>query len=77
VGRITDLIPIRSGRMSASPFAFYRGTAALMAADLVCEYPDKKGNYTFMRALDIWYDKIDLQKYEGMKIGLATRRLWQ
>jgi hypothetical protein len=29
-----DLIPIRFGRMSASPFAFYRGSAALMAADL-------------------------------------------
>ena len=28
------LIPIRFGRMSASPFAFYRGSAALMAADL-------------------------------------------
>src|SRR5574340_1228693 len=34
VGRIPDLIPIRFGRMSASPFAFYRGSAALMAADL-------------------------------------------
>ena len=29
-----DLVPIRWGRMSASPFAFYRGSAALMAADL-------------------------------------------
>ena len=29
-----DLIPIRHGRMLQSPFAFYRGTAALMAADL-------------------------------------------
>ena len=33
-GRVEDLIPIRFGRMSASPFAFYRGSAALMAADL-------------------------------------------
>lgn len=32
--RIPELIPLRSERMSASPFAFYRGTAALMAADL-------------------------------------------
>jgi uncharacterized protein (DUF2252 family) len=32
--RMTDLVPIRWGRMSASPFAFYRGSAALMAADL-------------------------------------------
>ena len=29
-----DLVPIRHGRMSQSPFAFYRGTAAIMAADL-------------------------------------------
>jgi uncharacterized protein (DUF2252 family) len=32
--RLPDLIPIRFGRMSQSPFAFYRGGAALMAADL-------------------------------------------
>ncbi|MDO9023699.1 DUF2252 domain-containing protein [Zwartia sp.] len=32
--RIQELIPIRFGRMSHSPFAFYRGAAALMAADL-------------------------------------------
>jgi uncharacterized protein (DUF2252 family) len=29
-----DLVPIRYGRMLASPFAFYRGAAAIMAADL-------------------------------------------
>jgi uncharacterized protein (DUF2252 family) len=33
-GRIHELIPIRYGRMLASPFSFYRGTAALMAYDL-------------------------------------------
>jgi len=32
--RMADLVPIRWGRMSASPFAFYRGSAALMASDL-------------------------------------------
>lgn len=32
--RVQDLLPIRYGRMSASPFAFYRGGAAIMAADL-------------------------------------------
>jgi uncharacterized protein (DUF2252 family) len=32
--RMADLVPIRWGRMSSSPFAFYRGSAALMAADL-------------------------------------------
>ena len=29
-----ELVPIRYGRMLASPFAFYRGAADLMAADL-------------------------------------------
>ncbi len=33
-GRIAELVPLRAERMSANPFAFYRGTAALMAADL-------------------------------------------
>ena len=32
--RIPELIPIRYGRMMASPFAFYRGAAAIMAWDL-------------------------------------------
>jgi uncharacterized protein (DUF2252 family) len=141
-GRVEDLIPIRFGRMSASPFAFYRGSAALMAADLattptsglrvqacgdahmmnfgafatpernvifdindldetlpapfewdlkrlaasvviaaqflrlpdsdaarvatdlVREYRERMANYSSMRALDVWYDKIDMQKYE-------------
>src|SRR5271166_6484227 len=33
-GRIPELVPIRHGRMLASPFAFLRGAAAGMAADL-------------------------------------------
>jgi len=33
-GRVEDLLPIRNGRMMASPFAFYRGSAGLMASDL-------------------------------------------
>ena len=32
--RLPGLIPIRHFRMSASPFAFYRGTASIMAHDL-------------------------------------------
>jgi uncharacterized protein (DUF2252 family) len=32
--RVPELVPIRHGRMSASAFAFYRGSAAIMAADL-------------------------------------------
>src|SRR5437660_668310 len=32
--RVQELIPIRYGRMLLSPFTFYRGAAAVMAADL-------------------------------------------
>lgn len=32
--RLADLVPVRVGRMLQSPFAFYRGSAAVMAADL-------------------------------------------
>lgn len=142
VGRLPNLIPIRFGRMSASPFAFYRGAAALMAADLattptsglrvqacgdahlmnfggfatpernvifdindldetlpapfewdlkrlaasvviaaqhlelpysdigrivtdlVRHYRERMHDYASMRALDVWYDRIDLQKYQ-------------
>ncbi|WP_333682227.1 DUF2252 domain-containing protein [Dyella sp.] len=155
-GRILELVPIRFGRMSASPFAFYRGAAAIMAADLattpssgirvqacgdahlmnfggfatperniifdindldetlpapfewdlkrltasiviaadhlalprsdaarvatdsVREYRERMHNYAGMRALDVWYDRIDLQNYEDRtgdpKVVEATRK---
>ena len=141
-GRLPRLIPIRFGRMSASPFAFFRGAAAVMAADLattptsglrvqacgdahlmnfggfatpernvifdindldetlpapfewdlkrlaasaviaaqhlelpysdtlrltrdlVRQYRERMHDYAYMRALDVWYDRIDLQKYQ-------------
>lgn len=34
IDRVPELLPIRYGRMLQSPFAFYRGAAAIMAADL-------------------------------------------
>ncbi len=33
-GRLPDLLPLRHGRMVASPFTFYRGSALAMAVDL-------------------------------------------
>ena len=33
-GRIPDLLPLRHGRMVASPFTFYRGSVLAMAVDL-------------------------------------------
>lgn len=35
--RIPALVPVRYGRMLASPFAFFRGVAALQAADLAAQ----------------------------------------
>ena len=32
--RIPELVPLRFARMLADPFSFYRGSAAVMAADL-------------------------------------------
>src|SRR5512147_3131501 len=33
-GRLEELIPVRHGRMLQSPFAFFRGSAAIQAYDL-------------------------------------------
>jgi uncharacterized protein (DUF2252 family) len=33
-GRLDDLVPVRMGRMAVSPFAFLRGSASAMAADI-------------------------------------------
>jgi hypothetical protein len=38
--------------------------AARVATDLVREYRERMADYASMRALDVWYDKIDLQRYE-------------
>ncbi|GAB3851274.1 hypothetical protein GCM10027610_077640 [Dactylosporangium cerinum] len=38
--RVADLVPIRIGRMISSPFAFLRGSAAVMAADLAAGTAD-------------------------------------
>jgi uncharacterized protein (DUF2252 family) len=139
-GRLPQLIPIRFGRMLQSPFAFFRGSARLMAADLantpnsglrvqacgdahllnfgafatpernvifdindldetlpapwewdlkrltasvviagryldlsesdsaraataaVCSYRERMADYAFMRALEVWYDRIDIER---------------
>ena len=37
--RVPELVPVRYGRMLASAFTFYRGAAAIMAADLAAS-PD-------------------------------------
>ncbi|MET9379473.1 DUF2252 domain-containing protein [Streptomyces sp. NPDC003035] len=37
VDRVPELLPVRYGRMAVSPFAFLRGAAAVMAADLAAQ----------------------------------------
>jgi len=37
VGRVTDLLPLRAARMAVDSFAFLRGAAAVMAADLALD----------------------------------------
>ena len=39
--RVPELVPIRYGRMLVSPFTFFRGAAALMAADLADDARDR------------------------------------
>jgi len=147
-GRIPTLVPIRFGRMMQSPFAFYRGSAAIMAADLATtpssglivqacgdahlmnfggfatperaivfdindldetlpapwewdlkrlaaslviagqhiqlpdsdcaraaadaarEYRKRMADYAAMRALDVWYDRIDLERFIASRAQL-------
>jgi hypothetical protein len=69
----SQLVPLRTGRMAASPFAFYRGAAALMAAQharlsesdagrlaiaAARAYRETMADYSSMRVLDVWYDRI-------------------
>ena len=152
-GRLPELVPIRHGRMLQSPFDFYRGTAAIMAADLahtpcsgirvqacgdahisnfgafatpertvifdindldetlpapwewdlkrltasvvlagrhiqlkqpetaraaraaVRSYREHMAEYAFMKALDIWYDRIDLKRLKDSAPEEAKRTI--
>ena len=53
---------------------------ARVATDLVREYRERMHDYAEMRALDVWYDKIDLQKDEDRSadpavIAVVRRRI--
>jgi Uncharacterized protein conserved in bacteria (DUF2252) len=60
-GRMEQLVPIRHGWMLQSSFAFYRGSAALIAE--VRAYRERMHEYAFMKTLEVWYDKIDIQRF--------------
>jgi hypothetical protein len=49
--RTPGLVPIRHGRMLNSPFAFFRGAAAIMAADRIAIAACLGGSDRFERAL--------------------------
>jgi hypothetical protein len=50
--------------IAAQHLRLHDSDAARAAAAVVCEYRERMTNYASMRALDVWYDKIDLQRYE-------------
>lgn len=61
--RLTDLVPLRFARMLTDPFSFYRGSAAVMAADLAAGEMD---------VLDRHYLRLEPQRYtKRVSRGLA------
>ena len=48
-GRLPDLLPIRYGRMRQSPFAFFRGSAAVMAWTVSLPFGSTVGSVRPMR----------------------------
>src|SRR5689334_6782830 len=76
VSRVPELVPIRYQRMLESPFAFYRGGAAVMAADLAATpvagfdvqlcgdagYRQAMRRFAAMRNLEVWYARIDVEE---------------
>ena len=90
-GRMEDLLPIRYGRMMASPFAFYRGAAAIMASDLAhtpatglnvqacgdCHLLNFGGFATSERKADLRYQRFrrDLRRAVGMGCQAPGRQL--
>ena len=47
-GRLGELVPLRFARMLTDPFSFYRGSAAVMAADLAAK-PDVRNRSHVLR----------------------------
>ena len=56
-GRIQSLLPIKYGRMLASPFAFLRGSAVVMASDLSLIAGHRSGSRSLRRcpSLQLWH----------------------
>ena len=50
--------------IAAQHLEFANSDAASIAMDVVREYRVRMSDYATMRTLDVWYDRIDLQRYE-------------
>ena len=67
--RVPELVPIRYGRMLVSPFTFYRGAAALMAADLAGVAPDGAARAALRRRAP-----VELRRVRGSRPAAGLRR---
>lgn len=69
-----------STAIAAEHLALPKADAARVVTDLVKEYRERMFNYGWMRSLEVWYDRIDLQKYEDRNgdpavVAQARKRL--
>ena len=62
-GREDWLVPVRTARMAASPYGFLRGTAVVMAADLIEHYEQYPEAFKFIR--DVPTDWSDTRVIHG------------
>ncbi|MBB3084490.1 DUF2252 family protein [Geodermatophilus sabuli] len=64
VDRLPELGPIRYGRMLQSPFAYYRGAARVMAADLAgARYRAAMAEFAAARDIEVWYSRLDAEEF--------------
>ena len=72
ISRVPDLLPIRYGRMLSSPFAFYRGAAAVMAPT----WPDHAASGLMVQACgDAHASEFRDLRHPGAGHGLRRQRL--
>jgi hypothetical protein len=76
-GRLPDLVPIRHARMLASPFAFLRGfdqaVGRRAAQAAVRVYRNQLARYAGMRALEVWYSRVDASEIIALSKGRRRR----
>ena len=70
--RTPELVPIRYGRMLRSPFAFFRGAAAIMAADLADDAGQRPARAAVRRCAPRQLRRV---RRAGSAAGLRPQRL--